>query len=42
MVSWYWVPIFMLITGIVVFGLCRFYDKKLDAIFEQIKSLGPK
>ena len=39
MVSWYWVPVFMLVTGIVVFGLCRFYDKKLDSIFQKLQDV---
>ena len=39
MVSWYWVPIFMLVAGVVVFGLCRYFDKKLDAISNQLKNL---
>lgn len=42
MVSWYWVPIFMLVTGVVVFGLCRYFDKKLDIIFEKIENLVQK
>jgi hypothetical protein len=39
MVHWYWVPIAMVISGVTVFGVCRFFDSKLDAIFNKLQDL---